>query len=71
MKHPDAVLVANARVQFEDAARMLRLEVADATGGNRVYSSSMLQTALQRFREAEVLLLRIEARQALPGKRET
>jgi hypothetical protein len=70
MKHPGAELsVASARAPFKEAARLLKIEVSDTSGG--MYSCSTLRTALQRFREAEVVLLRIEARRALLGKRET
>jgi hypothetical protein len=72
MKHADAdLMLANARAQFEKAARLLQMEVADAARGSRMYSCSMLRTALQRFPEAEVLLLHIEVGRGLLGKRET
>jgi hypothetical protein len=63
------LIVANARAKFEEAARLLRMEVADATGGGRMYDCSTLRcstlrTALQRFREAELTLLRVETLRA-------
>jgi len=69
MKDVDAdLIVANARAQFEEAARLLRMEVADATGDGRMYGCSMLRTALQRFREAELTLLRVETLRAWSGQ---